>query len=352
MKEEYHDNLLIDELKNKCVEELSDHYNAGVPDFAMERLNAELKYINSAEKAEPFILLKELYEEARKRGQLIMTDGSSAGSMLVFLLGGKWINPLPAHYYCETCGKYELVEDVVFGIDLPAKKCSGCGKKMRKDGFSIPHEMIWREKHKGIMPIEYRCSGDCLPYAVNIAKGFYGNRKEIRIAEIDLLSRICLEEVHSSKTVGEMLKEYDTVVTAEEIIDTGFLTDDEMIDIKHCKKYYDMACALVYSHNTYENAECFDAGNLAGSNKDEVFFREEIYEILKKEGYDDLLSAKVSELIWLGKGVNLGTELKTVELPERIQNIGKRCVYLFPRGFAAQLLVSLIVLVKYKKLSF
>ena len=78
-----------------------------------------------------------LNEEFCKAGAYFeVRDAQMGASFIAWLLGGRSVNPLPAHYYCPRCKRVEFITEVQYGIDAPDKKCA-CGEPYRKDGYGI-----------------------------------------------------------------------------------------------------------------------------------------------------------------------------------------------------------------------
>lgn len=159
---------------------LEKYYLAGAPDFAQARLEDELKCMSSAQAEEDFLICYELGRAAVRSGHILQVDGRSVGSMLVFLLLGSRINPLPAHYYCTVCGYSEIVETKTVGLDLERKNCPHCDVVLRRDGFSIPRETVWLSDGKA-PPLEYHCSDGFFPYGLQVLKQFYSERNRMVI---------------------------------------------------------------------------------------------------------------------------------------------------------------------------
>lgn len=79
-------------------------------------------------------------------------------SFAAWLLGATKVNPLPPHYYCSKCKRFELVPDALDGWDLPPKRCS-CGEDMRGDGHRLPCAMLYENDLNGyeyIFPRKFR----------------------------------------------------------------------------------------------------------------------------------------------------------------------------------------------------
>lgn len=404
-------------LPSFCHGRLAEYYPAGVPSFAIGRLNEELAHLDTDEKADAFILYYQLSQTANRTGHIIQVDGSSVGSILTFLLGSNLVNPLPAHYYCVSCGQYELAKSITFGIDLPEKKCPNCGYPMRRDGFSLPTELVWRSKTDYVPPFEYRISKGFYPFAYQTVKEFFTVRGR------EIMPYGIIEESEESRTlkpVGisvlpietgkddfsqftsfladgspcmfenfyEMQhKGIDKIILAVGSIpdaiyrvqsQTGIIAEDVTLESLIGQKvrditntglvsgvdcsnlpmlmssYYDIACALTFSNNTYANEqqekiEASEMQDLAVFQQCAVYCREDIFDKLLFSGFDRKTSAEVAEFIGFGKAISYPEKLSELQLPGHIESVAKCCAYLFPRGSGVLRLISLMILAQYLK---
>jgi len=66
--------------------------------------------------------------------------GTVGSSFAAFILGITEINPLPAHYYCTSCGIIRFEAGI--GIDLPDITCPSCNTFFKKNGFHIDFIMF------------------------------------------------------------------------------------------------------------------------------------------------------------------------------------------------------------------
>ena len=308
-------NITADNLAEYLWERLSDYYPAGIPPFAEERLSAELAYMEKTRSEDDFLLCHELNQAAIRSGHILQLDGISVGSMLVFLLTQSRINPLPAHYYCPACGQFELADDAVFGLDLPEKNCPAyrCMKTLRKDGFGIPVESIWRDDGQKPVSLDYYCSEGFFPFGYQVIKNFYAkrNRKVIpkgsitdgntrllnpvgayilpegkepadypqfaaylsdgtpcfagnyyEIERCDL-KKVILATNHIADSIQKVqaksgsfcanISTYDFgSLTSRDLTNTGLTSEEECISLQSpISSFYDMACALILPNNSY-----------------------------------------------------------------------------------------------------
>ena len=169
----------FENIRKACEERLREIYNAGIPDFAQERYEKEINMLEQSEKIFEYEAYRKVAEVARKMSIPMLTCN---GSILSYLLGYMGVNPLPAHYYCPSCGKYECEHDYkILGIDLPEKVCS-CGTTMISDGVGCTYENMWGEngvQSKHDMTI--KTSDALIPFADRVLREIFGDERVIVI---------------------------------------------------------------------------------------------------------------------------------------------------------------------------
>lgn len=301
------------QLLSYLQEQLNRYYSAGTPAFAQERLEEELHCMKTAHAEEQFLLCYTLGQAAAHSGHILHVDGSSAGSLLVFLLTESKVNPLPAHYYCRHCGYSEADPSITFGLDLPAKACPHCGTQMERDGFSIPVETVWRSNGEKMLPMEYRCSEGFFSYGYWAIKEFYARRNRVVVPQgairsddsrqLEPIGIFVLPEGTDIETYPQFhaylsdgahcfagdhyaMKQYqiEKIILASNNIATALqqtqaasgrfwsnvsledvlgatsrdITNTTLVPAEECialqlkePSYYDMSCALTLPHNTY-----------------------------------------------------------------------------------------------------
>ncbi len=93
-----------------------------------------------------YLIAQRLVKHSNDEGYLVGSRGSVGSSFVATMMGITEVNPLPAHYRCETC-KLSIFEDdegnalgatYSSGYDLPDKECPNCHTKMIKDGQDMP----------------------------------------------------------------------------------------------------------------------------------------------------------------------------------------------------------------------
>ena len=93
-----------------------------------------------------YLISQRLVKHSNDEGYLVGSRGSVGSSFVATMMGITEVNPLSAHYRCETC-KLSIFEDeegnslgatYSSGFDLPDKDCPNCHTKMVKDGQDMP----------------------------------------------------------------------------------------------------------------------------------------------------------------------------------------------------------------------
>ena len=93
-----------------------------------------------------YLISQRLVKHSNDEGYLVGSRGSVGSSFVATMMGITEVNPLSAHYRCETC-KLSIFEDedgnslgatYSSGFDLPDKECPNCHTKMVKDGQDMP----------------------------------------------------------------------------------------------------------------------------------------------------------------------------------------------------------------------
>lgn len=169
----------IENISQACMERLDSIYPAGIPDFAAERFEREMTVLKASDTAQIFEAYRVVSMAAKRMSIPIIT---SNGTFLAYLLGYMGVNPLPAHYYCTECGKYECEDNYnALGIDLPKKVCS-CGHKFISMGIGIPFECVWGEKNQvKNQDLTIRASAMLFPFAKKSLCDLFGEDRVIAV---------------------------------------------------------------------------------------------------------------------------------------------------------------------------
>ncbi len=161
------------EISNARAHEL---YGTLLPDFIEKRLNKELKAIIDNKFATLYVIAMKLVKKSLSDGYIVGSRGSVGSSFVAFLSGITEVNPLPPHWICKEGHYHEFPENAssTAGVDLPAKNCPTCGKKMGQDGFSIAFEVFMGFKGDKMPDIDLNFSGEYQHIAHKYVEELFG----------------------------------------------------------------------------------------------------------------------------------------------------------------------------------
>ena len=94
-------------------------------------------------------------ESIEKYNEKLVVKNTVCSCFTAYLLGASEINPLPSHYYCETCKRVEWSDEVDCVFDMRGTRRCECGAEMRVDGYDIPWEtyLPYAQKLKSKDPV-------------------------------------------------------------------------------------------------------------------------------------------------------------------------------------------------------
>lgn len=176
----------FENIKNACDKRLQQIYPLGIPEFVNARYQRELQFLETSEYLDDFEILRCLYNEAEKCSQFLSIRGTITNSYIVYLLTKSLLNPLPTHYYCPSCGHFEIVDTKLFGIDLPDCKCPKCTHDLLADGFNLSSEIVWGLDGKKVLSFDYNISREFFPFAKRVLQSLYPDNV---IAPLGLFNR-------------------------------------------------------------------------------------------------------------------------------------------------------------------
>lgn len=153
-------------------------YGDTPPVLCWSRLAAEKAALEETDAILCMDVLAQIIEEAEKRNTLVVESSLLSNSFTAWLLGASKVNPLPAHYRCQDCGKTEFVSHIKDGFDLPIKHCD-CGTEMIRDGHDLPYDNYVKSVIGVKAGVDLHISSEFMPIAAQIIKDFYQGKAGI-----------------------------------------------------------------------------------------------------------------------------------------------------------------------------
>ncbi len=136
------------DLRDMCYKKASTMYGENLPEIVKTRLDKELNSIISNGYSVMYIIAQKLVKKSNDDGYLVGSRGSVGSSFVATMSSITEVNPLPPHYYCDSCFYSDFDSDIIkdaldrqlSGFDLPDMNCPVCGKRLKRDGQNIPFE--------------------------------------------------------------------------------------------------------------------------------------------------------------------------------------------------------------------
>ncbi len=135
-----------DVLLHRCREAAESIYGSPLPEPVRERLELEMNAIAGNGWAKHYLIAAGMADQAHAMGYPVSTRGMIACSFVTFLCGISEVNPLPPHWSCPKCHRFEAPEAGedcrAMGFDLPDRRCPVCGMVMWQDGDNLRPEIL------------------------------------------------------------------------------------------------------------------------------------------------------------------------------------------------------------------
>ena len=91
-----------------CEKKLNSLFPHGIPEVVYSRYQEGLELMAETGSVEAYEVFRCVSDRAREENRAVFCRGTVAGSYLYYLLGNHTFDPMPAHYYCKSCGRYEV----------------------------------------------------------------------------------------------------------------------------------------------------------------------------------------------------------------------------------------------------
>jgi DNA polymerase-3 subunit alpha (Gram-positive type) len=156
----------------------------------IDRIEKELKSIIDNGYAVIFLISADMVKKSLEMGYPIGSRGSVGSSLVAFLLGITEVNPLPPHYFCESCGFIEFSEDLnLSGFDLKEKSCPNCGAILNSDGHNIKFEVFMGYSGEKIPDIDVNFSAEIFNDIQRFLEEKFGRNYCYKAGTISTISR-------------------------------------------------------------------------------------------------------------------------------------------------------------------
>ncbi len=118
-------------------------YGTTIDPVILRRIEEEWEAIKRTDSLLDIAALHELTTWLRQNHYPYWVRGCGGSSLILYLLGITFGNPLPPHRYCADCGTVEWMPMYKDGFDVPQGTCSYCGDPAEGDGHDIDHTMLF-----------------------------------------------------------------------------------------------------------------------------------------------------------------------------------------------------------------
>lgn len=178
-----------DKLRSLCYEKAHSIYGNPLPDDIAERLDTELNSIIGNGYAVMYIAAQMLVKKSNDDGYLVGSRGSVGSSFAATMSGITEVNPLPPHYICPKCKKYEPASTLGLteydtGYDMPERSCPSCGTRMKKEGLNIPFATFLGFKGDKEPDIDLNFAGEYQPIAHKYVGEIFGEKNVFKAGTV------------------------------------------------------------------------------------------------------------------------------------------------------------------------
>ena len=170
-------------LMESCYSKAHEIYGEKLPSHIETLLNNELDAIIGNGWDAIFHIAKMMTDKAREDGQPFGFRGAIGSSLAAYFAGITDVNPTPPHYVCSDCGHFEEPEEGTnyeTCWELPKRVCPHCGKEMKRDGYNIPHEVLFGYRMDREPDIDFNFAPDYRDRMQDLMAEHFGEEHVIR----------------------------------------------------------------------------------------------------------------------------------------------------------------------------
>ncbi|MCL2740540.1 MAG: PolC-type DNA polymerase III [Oscillospiraceae bacterium] len=156
-------------------------YGPTLPPPVADRLGREIDAITRNGFAVMYYVAYRLVRKSNEDGYIVGSRGSVGSSLVASMCSITENNPLPPHYLCPSCRRFELTPPsaAATGCDLPEAVCPDCGSAMRGRGENIPFETFLGFDGEKAPDIDLNFAREYQDRAHAYAKALFEGRGEI-----------------------------------------------------------------------------------------------------------------------------------------------------------------------------
>ncbi len=191
---------------------LQEKYQGHAPAVARARTEEELTMVGESNTLLFFELIGKIINTVKAQGGEAMTMGNVSSSFLAYLLGMHNVNPLPPHYFCPICGRFEPVTEAKSGYDLEEKYC--CGRAMERDGHNLS-AIVYEPFFKENSIFSIRISDNVAMLVQEMIEEFYNAHPEIDKEDHRFVITPAEEQNLLSTLRAQTGEEFDPIPTNE-----------------------------------------------------------------------------------------------------------------------------------------